>query len=591
MIRNLLVLAACLLVVALPFALRPPAGETDWRPGDPVLTIVTPHNEAIRYEFGRAFSAWHRERYGVPVKVDWRSIGGTTEIMRFLAGEYAAAFKPWWRAGGRVWVEGGASAMLDGAYAAEEPPADIAADPAATAAWEARHALWTAFRSTDDPQAFTCRIDLFFGGGAYDHSRAARQGLTVTPWPDGPPPGLVATADGRELIPAEAGGEVWRTESFYGAALSTFGICYNFDRLRDLGIALPPATWADLADPAYIGQIGVGDPTKSGSLAKAFEMIIHEQCAHAVREAGFTQAEIAAFERRLGARNPPPPPADPAEAQRLATYEKAVAEGWLRGVRLVRLIGANARYFTDAAGKVPIDVSMGDAAAGLAIDFYGRYQAETSRAPDGSPRMAYVTPVGGSSVSADPISLLRGAVQREIALRFIEFVLCEDGQKLWTYAPGAPGGPHKFALRRLPVRRDFYPSDDPEFQAAFERHRAHTTDDLGDDAVNPYKLAESFTYWPRWTGRHFNVQRQLVRAMCLDAGEELRSAWRAIVSHGGPGANPAAMEALERLPEKPRPLDWRSAPGIFAEHDAFDTMREWTIAFRAHYREAREAAR
>ncbi len=129
-------------------------------------------------------------------------------------------------------------------------------------------------------------------------------------------------------------------------------------------------------------------------------------------------------------------------------------------------IGANARYFTDTSTKIPVDVSMGNAAAGLAIDFYGRYQAQTSRLPDGRDVMAYVTPAGGSGADSDPISLLRGAEHRQTAVRFIEFVLSEQGQCLWTYAPGTPGGPEKFALRRIPIRRDFFPSDIPELQAS-----------------------------------------------------------------------------------------------------------------------------
>ena len=64
--------------------------------GISILVIVTPHNEAIRYEFERGFSAWHQQKYGSPVKIDWRSIGGTTEIMRYLKSEFAADMKRWW---------------------------------------------------------------------------------------------------------------------------------------------------------------------------------------------------------------------------------------------------------------------------------------------------------------------------------------------------------------------------------------------------------------------------------------------------------------------------------------------------------------
>ena len=57
------------------------------------------------------------------------------------------------------------------------------------------------------------------------------------------------------------------------------------------------------------------------------------------------------------------------------SYQDAIEQGWIDGVRLMQRIGANARYFTDTSTKIPVDVSMGNAAAGLAIDFYGRYQS------------------------------------------------------------------------------------------------------------------------------------------------------------------------------------------------------------------------
>ena len=45
-------------------------------------------------------------------------------------------------------------------------------------------------------------------------------------------------------------------------------------------------------------------------------------------------------------------------------------------MRLLMRIGANSRYFTDASTKIAIDVAAGEAAAGMTIDFYGRFQSE-----------------------------------------------------------------------------------------------------------------------------------------------------------------------------------------------------------------------
>ncbi len=584
MFRNLAILLAAAAVIALPFLFRRAGEVSDWRAGDPVLVIISPHDEAIRYEFAQAFSRWHREQYGQPVKVDWRAIGGTSEISRYLAAAFTSAARAWWTGQGRDWPAGAAEVLLDRKFDTKTPPAD----PAAVPRWEVLSDLHRQFRATDDPAAFTSDVDLFFGGGEYDHRSAFQQGLTVPPWPEGAPPaGLFTAEDGTELITAKIGGETWRTATLFGNAVSTFGICYNLDRLRELGLPVP-ARWEDLADPRYVRQLGVADPTKSGSIAKAFELIIHQQCQEAVRAAGFAPEDVDRFEAAIAAAKLPPgamPEGVP------AAYQEAVERGWLAGVRLVQRIGANARYFTDSAGKVPVDVSAGNAAAGLAIDFYGRFQAQYSRAPDGSEHMGFVTPEGGSGASCDPISLLRGAPHRELASRFIEFTLRDEGQRLWTYRPGTPGGPEKFALRRVPIHRAFFPSATPWVQAAHTGHLAHAADDLADPRVNPYELAKQFVYRPRWTGSHFGVHRDLVRAMCLDSSDELRAAWLAILAAGGPDRNPAAMEAFGRMPDAPRALDWRSAPELAKQVDRLELLRLWTAHFRASYRRAAELAR
>ncbi|HSI35201.1 MAG TPA: hypothetical protein VK986_16600, partial [Tepidisphaeraceae bacterium] len=536
----------------------------------------------------------------------------------------------------KTWPSNGADILIG------RPPSD-----------PAEKALYDAFRATDDPNAFSPRIDVLFGGGEFDHSTAFRQGLTVPPWKPGAEPAGLFTAEAMDegkrtkdeqcairnptsaisqdsglttqhsstLIPAQLSGETWRTPTLFGNVLSTFGLCYNTDRLDDLRRAhnrpdlKPPARWDDLADPVYFAQIGACDPSKSGSVAKAFEMIIHQKMRDTVVAAGFDDATIARYEKLIAdyqtAQGPKYkrgdlPPTVPAE------YQSAVERWWVAGVRLVQLIGANARYFTDSAQKVPIDVSAGDAAVGMCIDFYGRYQAQSSAPADGRPRMVFVTPAGGSSVSCDPISLLRGAgggagtpearaERRQIAIRFIEFTLSEAGQKLWCYKPGEPGGPEKFALRRVPVRRDFYPSTNPTFQLRHLEHNKHSTDDLTSPNIDPYQIARTFTYYKRWTGDHFNVHRDLIRVMCMDAGDELREAWQAIIQTGGPTARPEALNTLQTLPTiklssksggppTDVPLTWRTAPDIPRTYDRLDYTREWTAAFRRQYETAKASA-
>ncbi|HEY7118923.1 MAG TPA: ABC transporter substrate-binding protein, partial [Tepidisphaeraceae bacterium] len=515
----------------------------------------------------------------------------TTEISRYLTSEFASAAKAWWtRTLHRDWPDNATETVTG-----EKVPTD-----------PKLLEVFNTFRNTDDPAAFSARIDLFFGGGEFDHSIAYRQGLTVAPWKSGEEPkGIFADPDtGVALVPQQVSGEIWRTPTLFGNAISTFGICYNVDRLRDLHVTHPPTAWGDLADPVYFGQVGAVDPSKSGSVAKAFEMLIHQRIHDTLRAAAFSDQQIAAFEKSIAdyikSRGPAYkrgelPPGVP------NAYEEAVERGWLDGIHLVQRIGANARYFTDSASKAPIDVSMGDAAVAMAIDFYGRYQAQTSKAPDGHERMIYVTPIGGSSVSCDPISLLRGAEHRELAIRFIEFVLSEDGQRLWCYKPGEPGGPERFALRRLPIRRDFYPSTNPVIAQRAAEHLKHAADNLADPAIDPYQVARTFVYYPRWTASNFGFHRDLIRVMCIDAGDELKSAWRAINACPDEGRRKRAIEQFEQLPavslynRSTKSMDkveitWRAAPDISKKYDKLEYTRQWTIAFRKSYRAAERIA-
>jgi iron(III) transport system substrate-binding protein len=596
MFKNLFILFALAIIIALPFVFRQTPVSGNWKQGDPVLVIISPHNEAIRYEFERAFSRWHQAKYGKPVKIDWRNIGGTSEIARYLDSEFASAAKPWIR-----------STFPALAGEAGQVAEDLVKD--AKPSRDERVEAWDAFRVADDPKAFGIGIDLFFGGGWIDHDNARKRGEVVEPWKKGQEPPSLREIFERDLIPETLAGESWRSSYVFGTAVSTFGLVYNLDRLRDLGIPESdyPKRWSDLADPRYYRQVGVTDPTKSGSVAKAFELIIYSEVYRYVKEVGgLTDAQIADNEKRIKTWSDEQTKAG-AKLTRssvpddLKAYQLLVEAGWVSGMELVQRIGGNARYFTDSASKVSIDVSMGDAVVGMSIDFFGRYQAQTSRAPDGTERMRYGNPIAGTSASCDPITLLRGAPSRELACRFIEFVLSTEGQQLWNYRVGAPGGPEKYPLRRLPIRRDFYPSIDPTLQATHVKHQANSTDDLTDPNIDPFQIAEHFKYYSRWTGGHFSVQRELIRAMCLDSGEELRAAWGQIRAPLSQLEQSPAYATFRKLPTVTlagkdgksvvMPLTWATAPDIRRNFDALEYMRAWTGAFRNNYKQSQSESR
>ncbi len=535
--QRLLIVLTLVVVVALPFALRPERPSA--ARADDTLVVITPHNEAIRYEYARGFGEWYRAKTGRTVAIDWRIVGGTSEIARFLDGEYAAAFENHWkRRLGRKW-----SLEIQAGFANARLSAD--------APLEVREARREFLGSE-----VGCGIDVFFGGGTYDFERQAQAGRLVDS-------GLLQARPDwfdEDSIPASFAGESYRHPQgvWIGTVLSSYGIIFNRDSLARLGVAREPAQWEDMADPRLIGEVALADPTKSGSVAKAFENIIQQQM----------QRRLVTLQR-----------ANPG-AERRELETRAVRDGWVEGLRLLQRIGANSRYFTDTSQKPPIDVATGNCAVGLCIDFYGRQQQEAVRRRGQSERIGYVSPPGGSTASVDPIGLLRGAPHRSVALLFIEYVLSLEGQKLWNFRPGTPGGPERFALRRLPVRREFYREPD---------WRTHRSDP--DDA--PYEQSEPLIYREAWTGRIFREMSFVIRIMCQDTHADLRRAWRAIQAAPEParGRALAVLQDVSRV-EYDRVL--QEVRARLASKNKVDEVRlakelaEW---FRANYRRAAAVAR
>ncbi|MDB6095423.1 MAG: iron transporter substrate-binding protein [Verrucomicrobia bacterium] len=535
MFKRAVIILALVAVVALPFMLR--SKQAPQQHTDDTIVVITPHNEAIRTEYTRGFARWYRERTGRTVLIDWRVIGGTSDITRFLESEYAAAFRNYWTGKlSKPW-----SAEIQAGFGNARLPADA---PAVVR--EAREAFLAS--------EVSCGIDLFYGGGSYDFIRQADAGRIVAV------PLLAKHPDWfrDEVIPQAYSGETYwdRKGLWYGNVLSTYGILYNRDSIQRLGLAHPPVRWDDLKDPRLLGEIGLADPTKSSSIAKAFENMIQQKIQ------GRRAALGASLEKGL-------PAGDEA---------RAVREGWIAGLQLIQLIGANARYFTDSSQKPPIDVAQGDCAVGIAIDFYGRAQAEvTEERGKGEPRLVFVTPRGGTVSSVDPIALLRGARNREPAEAFMEYTLSMEGQKLWNFKPGTPGGPERFALRRLPVRRDFYA------HAEWKPYRS-------DPDALPFDDQEHLVYQSAWTGGLFREMAFVIRIMTLDTRDELKEAWQQCIRAGLPAdamgvLGDLSLVSYDRMAEIKRRLDSKD------KVDEIRLAKELAAQFRRQYQRAAELAR
>lgn len=322
--------------------------------------------------------------------------------------------------------------------------------------------------------------DILFGGGSYEFNALSRK-LTVKvgneerstrvldecAWmSDARLAELFGenTIDGQPLYDKD--------RRWFGVALSTFGIVADGTLCAQLGVPAP-TTWEALADPRLFGHVALVNPAQSGSVATAFETIL----------------------------------------QRL---------GWTRGWQVLRRTAANSNQILAASSRVPTSVGNGESAAGIAIDFYGRYQAqsladEAGIAGDPSiARLTFVAPEGQSVVDADPVAILRGAPNGEVARRFVEFCLSDEGQLLWQLAAGdgsACGAPRPavYTLRRLPARRAAYECCLPCFV----------------DQVNPFAQQAPLTSNPDFR----DFVSPLFVAMAVNNAHALRTAWERIFTH------------------------------------------------------------
>lgn len=479
-LSRIMVVAAFVLVLALPFMVRRSAGggapRSEAAAGpDSTLIVITPHVGQIRDEFSAGFVRWYAHRFpnDRPVAIDWRVPGGTSEIIKQLKAEYEAAVKAAARDGNlRVlkWSDDGRSCEVD-------------------------------------LPARSMGADLMYGGGHYDLDQL-RQGLTVRVTIDGKEvAALVRMSEPAGFDPARLLGsetswfrenkignqELFEKDQYWiGVALSGFGIVYNRELVRERGLPEPGA-FKDLTDFRYYQSVALADPRQSGSVTTTYESILNK-------------------------------------------------EGWDGGWRILREMGANSRSFASAATKPPVDVSQGEALAGLAIDFYGRSQAQAVLAKGEDPakgRVGYVDPKGAVYIDADPIAVLRGCPHPELARRFIEFCMSDEGQTLWQLPPtssdagkanpvGEGGyrlGPERYALRRMPAR-----------QVIYDRYMRYFV-----DKTNPFDVAAPLP------DRHWRSAIDVMMgAFAVDTLGDLRAAWVALNEAKRAGASSPRLQEMEQ---------------------------------------------
>jgi spermidine/putrescine-binding protein len=201
------------------------------------------------------------------------------------------------------------------------------------------------------------------------------------------------------------------------------------------------------------------------------------------------------------------------------------AYGWERGWQLLAQIAGNVRQFDRLSSSTAKEALLGEVAYAFCIDYYGFIQIEAA----GVTNMTFVLPTDFVSISPDGIAVLTGAPHRETAGRFLDFVLGDEGQRLWMLPAGHPLGPRRHSLVRLPVRQELYT----------------TFAGQSPIPVNPFTVKSEFRYNARVARARRDIVRNLFGSIYVDAHPGLVKAWSNVRANG---MNAEAVRELGAVP-------------------------------------------
>ncbi|MBP7865096.1 MAG: extracellular solute-binding protein [Acidobacteria bacterium] len=312
-------------------------------------------------------------------------------------------------------------------------------------------------------------IDLFWGGGISPYFTLKKEGLLQRT--ELAPETLAA-------IPPVLGGvplfDVDR--QWYGSCLSCFGIMANRSVCAARGLPVVK-TWQELTSPQYADLLGSADPRHSGSNHVAFDMIL----------------------------------------QKL---------GWEKGWEVLTLLAANMKRFNISSKDVVKDLTSGDTAFCLSVDYYAWKEIEQQ----GADKVAFIVPEDISMVNPDCFGVLKGAPHSAEAKLFIEFVLSPECQRVWMARAGSPGGPPSSSLYRLSIVKSVY-------------------DDIRKDTLidfNPFTSPSGAAgYSVEKSEQLWDITGDLFGSLLVDRHDELKQAWARIAAGGNP---PDAIAELCRMP-------------------------------------------
>ena len=154
--------------------------------------------------------------------------------------------------------------------------------------------------------------------------------------------------------------------------------------------------------------------------------------------------------------------------------------------------------------------------------------------------------------------------------RFIEFLLSPDAQRLWVLPKGAPGGPEKYELLRIPVLPEVY------------KQYAGVTSVLFD----PSAAEAGFRHDPVKAAVRRDALKDLYGAIFVDLSSELSAAWKAVIRRG---LRPEEVKALCEPPVSEQEL-LTLARTQWSKPDVRDRiLSEWTRRAQERYRALEKA--
>jgi len=295
-----------------------------------------------------------------------------------------------------------------------------------------------------------------------------------------------------DVIPNSVAGIPLRSaqKDWYGTALSSFGIFFNRKLLKVHKLP-EPQKWADMAKPEMFNQVIAADPRRS-STAMLMNLIMLES----------------------------------------AVLEYGPEKGWDKGWQLLFAFAGNTRSFTQSSSDPIKAVVSGEAMVAPAVDFY----ASSKVSELGTENLGFTLPVGETLFNSDPIAILKGAPNRIAAERFIQFVLSEEGQKLFILEKGSKDGPQKATLARIGVNPLAYKN----LQANQKLSVMNPFEFKGQNLkISFEKLAASK-----------KLLADLIGALLIDNHKELKKAWEQARN----SKDPKVLEELAAPPFKEKEL-------------------------------------